>query len=97
MTRLENGQILVTGGLGAGPGVPPAGLATAELYVPGSGWVPVGGLSQGRFSHSATALKDGRVLVAGGCTARDDHSCAPCAPPSCTTPTAGGGRRCAPR
>ncbi|MFH8836686.1 kelch repeat-containing protein [Streptomyces sp. NPDC017868] len=74
VTRLENGQILVTGGIGAGPGVPPVGLATAELYVPGGGWIPVGGLSQGRFSHSATALKDGRVLVAGGCTARDDHS-----------------------
>ncbi|MER7536718.1 kelch repeat-containing protein [Streptomyces sp. NPDC097704] len=75
LTRLENGQILAVGGIGAGPGVPPVGLATAELYDPaGGGWVPVGGLSEGRFSHSATALKDGRLLVAGGCTARDDHS-----------------------
>ncbi|MFE7598359.1 Kelch repeat-containing protein [Streptomyces sp. NPDC057494] len=75
LTRLENGQILAVGGLGAGPGAPATGLATAELYDPGSGgWVPVGGLSEGRFSHSATALKDGRLLVAGGCTARDDHS-----------------------
>ncbi|NEY30613.1 Kelch-like protein 17 [Streptomyces sp. PRKS01-65] len=75
LTRLGNGQVLVVGGLGAGPGVRPDGLATAELYDPASGgWVPVGGLAEGRFSHSATALEDGRVLVAGGCTARDDHT-----------------------
>ncbi|WP_327281435.1 MULTISPECIES: kelch repeat-containing protein [unclassified Streptomyces] len=75
VTRLLNGQVLVVGGIGAGPGAPPTGLASAELYDPGSGgWTPVGGLGEGRFSHSATTLKDGRVLVAGGCTARDDHS-----------------------
>ncbi|MGW7171286.1 Kelch repeat-containing protein [Streptomyces xanthophaeus] len=74
VTRLENGQVLVVGGVGSGPGVPPVGLASVELYDPGAGWIPVGGLHQGRFSHSATALKDGRVLVAGGCTARDEHS-----------------------
>ncbi|MFI1655730.1 Kelch repeat-containing protein [Streptomyces sp. NPDC020472] len=73
LPRLENGGILAVGGIGAGPGVPPVGLATAELYDPAGGWLPVGGFSEGRFSHSATALKDGRLLVTGGCTARDDH------------------------
>ncbi|MFD3523522.1 Kelch repeat-containing protein [Streptomyces sp. NPDC058653] len=75
LTRLGTGQVLAVGGLGEGPGVPTTGLASAEVYDPGSGgWSPVGELSQPRFSHSATALEDGRVLVAGGCTGRDAHT-----------------------
>ncbi|MFI6080639.1 Kelch repeat-containing protein [Streptomyces sp. NPDC051217] len=72
VTRLMTGQVLVAGGIGEGPGVPGTGLASAELYDPGSGaWTPAGEMNRPRFSHSATALADGRVLVAGGCTGRE--------------------------
>lgn len=62
-TLLRNGQVLVTGGFQQGPD---RGISSAELYHPDTGtWteIPMNGV---RFSHSATLLPDGRVLVAGG-------------------------------
>jgi N-acetylneuraminic acid mutarotase len=42
-------------------------LATAELYNPTTRtWSPTGSLKNARFSHTATLLLDGRVLLAGG-------------------------------
>jgi hypothetical protein len=58
-TLLDNGKVLMVGGSGG---------TAAELYDPATGaFTATGDTSQARtWSHSATRLKDGRVLVAGG-------------------------------
>lgn len=64
------GKVLVAGGLGATP--PPAApsamaLASAELYDPASGtWAPAAPMLTPRYWHTATRLRDGRILVAAG-------------------------------
>jgi hypothetical protein len=61
-TRLLTGEVLVTGGGGAG-GV----LSSCELYNPAAGtWSAVGDMSTARWYHTATLLPSGQVLVAGG-------------------------------
>lgn len=70
-TLLSDGRVLVVGGYhlprGASSGGPQEFIAAAEIYDPGTGrWTPTGSLALGRMGHSATLLKDGRVLVAGG-------------------------------
>jgi N-acetylneuraminic acid mutarotase len=58
---LPNGRVLVAGGSNAGA------LASAALYDPATGtWTATGPLATGRYTHTATLLSDGRVLVAGG-------------------------------
>jgi parallel beta-helix repeat protein len=69
-TRLENGMVLIAGGADSSSSTP----TTAELFDPtqnsGIGsFVPTGSLIAGRFRHTATLLKDGRVLLTGGQTA----------------------------
>lgn len=73
-TLLANGKVLVAGGC-CGPmqssSSYPAGyytsLTSAELYDPASGtWSSAGTLTTARYAHSATALNDGTVLIAGG-------------------------------
>jgi len=60
-----NGKVLVSGGLSGS-----TLLAGAELYDPSTGtWSPAGSLSVARYGHTATLLKNGKVLVAGGGTA----------------------------
>ena len=62
-TRLADGQVLVTGGFGAG-----GGLDSAELYDPMTGtgtWSLTDSMSTDREAHTATLLLDDRVLVAG--------------------------------
>lgn len=57
--------MLVTGGLGVHEYY--TSLATAELYNPSTGkWTGTGGMSVGRTALTATLLKNGEVLVAGG-------------------------------
>jgi hypothetical protein len=62
-TLLNNGTVLVTGGLSPGGG---AG-AIAEIYDPATGsFTRVGDMAEGRIQHTASLLGDGRVLIAGG-------------------------------
>ena len=62
---LTDGNVLVVGGLNHnGGGVE---WASAELYDPVSGtWTATGNMGEARYGHTATLLRDGRVLVAGG-------------------------------
>ncbi|MFO0982024.1 MAG: kelch repeat-containing protein [Planctomycetota bacterium] len=63
ITRLNDGRILVTGGVDATGIV----LASAEVYNQASGtWSGVGAMARARVGHTASLLPDGRVLVAGG-------------------------------
>ncbi len=61
-TRLNNGKVLVTGGVNStDPG------ATTELYDPASGsFAPTGSMGSTRAYHTATLLNAGKVLVTGG-------------------------------
>jgi N-acetylneuraminic acid mutarotase len=62
-TALQDGRVLVTGGITIGTVV----TALAELYDPHSGsWSAAQPMATARSSHTATLLRDGRVLVAGG-------------------------------
>lgn len=61
---LNNGQVLVTGGLSAAFTTV---LNTTEIYNPGSGtWSAAPSMNQARTGHGAALLLDGRILVAGG-------------------------------
>ena len=64
-TLLQNGKVLVTGGIG----VDGAGgiLVSAEVYDPAARtWTSTANLINPLLSHTATLLPDGKVLVAGG-------------------------------
>jgi WD40 repeat protein len=65
-TLLTNGQVLVTGGWnGLGPAV--NYLSSVERYDPNSGmWIATGSMNRPRERHTATLLRNGLVLVAGG-------------------------------
>ncbi|HET6436573.1 MAG TPA: kelch repeat-containing protein [Anaeromyxobacter sp.] len=61
-TILEDGTVLVVGGLGWGGAV-----AGADRYLPGDrSFVPAGSLAVPRIAHGAAPIPGGRVLVAGG-------------------------------
>jgi len=64
-TLLNNGMVLIAGGIG---GVNfSSTFATAELYNPTQGtFTLTGSMSVARANHSATVLNDGKVLMAGG-------------------------------
>ncbi|MCY7389870.1 MAG: hypothetical protein LH481_17745 [Burkholderiales bacterium] len=67
-TRLKSGDILITGGCTGGC---ESNLQSAERYDVGTRtFRPAGILATARDSHAAIALDDGRVLVAGGWSAR---------------------------
>ncbi len=68
-TVLQDGRVLITGG---GPcGDPQSGtattVATGEIYDPRTGrFSPTGNMTVEREQDTATLLRDGRVLIAGG-------------------------------
>lgn len=65
-TRLADGRVLVSGGARVSRGFY-FSLASAEIYDPTAGrWASTGSLSAPRHGHTATLLRDGRVLVLGG-------------------------------
>jgi len=67
-TLLPNGKVLIAGGF-AGSGGESNPYTTAELFDVSSGtFQSVGSMSIGRSGHTATLLKNGRVLMAGGWT-----------------------------
>ena len=70
-TRLPDGKILIAGGRNSTClySCPERIWASAELYDPATGtFTPTGRMAQARYGHTATALPDGRVLIAGGTT-----------------------------
>lgn len=71
-TLLPNGKVLIAGGF-AGSGGEYNPYITAELFDPNSGtFESAGNMSIGRSAHTATLLKNGRVLIVGGWTGRYD-------------------------
>jgi N-acetylneuraminic acid mutarotase len=72
-TLLNNGRVLVTGGRTTGPGNPT--LSSAELYDPISNtWSSAGSMSTARWNHTATLLKNGRVLIVAGANPTLGHT-----------------------
>jgi len=69
-TPLPDGRVLVAGGFG-GSGGEGAPYASTELFDPAAGTFAVGpAMREARSGHTATVLRDGRVLVVGGWTGR---------------------------
>lgn len=65
-TLLQDGTVLVTGGAGAIT-KNAAALSSAEIYNPTTGiFSPVGNMTQPRVYQTATLLRNGNILVAGG-------------------------------
>ncbi len=65
-TVLPNGQVLAAGGCANTTCA--TSSSTAELYDPATGvWSAIASLNTPHSYHTATLLKNGRVLVAGGC------------------------------
>ncbi|HZO83229.1 MAG TPA: kelch repeat-containing protein [Candidatus Binataceae bacterium] len=66
-TLLPNGKVLVAGGEEVNESGFSVLLSTAELYDPARGvFAPTGSMVTGRELHTATLLRDGKVLVVGG-------------------------------
>ena len=67
-TLLADGRALVVGGFNETTGV---ANTSAEIYDPATGqWSLTGSLAFGRGGHTATLLKNGRVLIAGCATTK---------------------------
>jgi hypothetical protein len=68
-TLLLNGKVLIAGGALSFSINGNRVSASAELYDPATGtFAPTGNMTTPRFSHTATLLADGKVLIAGGIT-----------------------------
>lgn len=77
-TLLNDGTVLVAGGVTGPSAFPLGGVTSTELYDPTTGsWSDTGPLNRARCYHSATLLPNGTVLVAGGWTARTGRTVSP--------------------
>jgi large repetitive protein len=66
-TLIGNGKVLVTGGFNRNSEGGFASIASAELYAPSKGtFSPTGSMAMAREGHTATLLRKGKVLIAGG-------------------------------
>jgi hypothetical protein len=65
-TLLPDGRVLVIGGCATDGCSTAEGAPSTEFYVPGQGFTAGPELTEPRQGHSATLLRDGRVLIAGG-------------------------------
>lgn len=66
-TLLNDGTVLVTGGLDTAGGASGTPVATAEIYDPvADSFTSTGPMTTGRFFHTATLLQNGMVLITGG-------------------------------
>jgi hypothetical protein len=67
-TLLPNKQVLIAGGFGRGcPDTMERALGSAELFDPAKGQFTVtGSMAAGRAGHTATLLRNGKVLITGG-------------------------------
>ncbi len=65
---LRDGRVLVVGGVGIDErGYLITSLADVEIFDPRTGaWTAAAPMSEARVNHTATALRDGRVLAVGG-------------------------------
>lgn len=67
-TLLPSGKVLIAGGF-AGSGTENNPYPSTELYDPRTGrFEPAGKMTVGRSGHTATLLKNGKVLIVGGWT-----------------------------
>jgi hypothetical protein len=89
-TLLPNGKVLFVGGGNQGGATLPfygTASATAELYDPSANaFTSTGSMAAARFGHTATLLKNGRVLIAGG---TDSYSDSPLATTEIYDPVTG--------
>ncbi|HJT98043.1 MAG TPA: kelch repeat-containing protein, partial [Rhodanobacteraceae bacterium] len=71
-TKLADGRVLIAGGSHLG-GADPY-VATAEIYDPATGTFAIAGdIPEPRYAATASALADGRVLIAGGWAGPDSR------------------------
>jgi hypothetical protein len=70
-TLLDDGSVLIAGGIQKVSGDVSDKISSSEIYVPSTGRFRVtGSLPESRSGHVAVLLADGRVMVAGGGDAR---------------------------